>query len=103
MSFIDPREPFHHYAGSEAFVGDIPLANGETKRYLKFRLNTVLLGAGGEQPDCSQWVFIPVDDLEQISAQLAATAESAKRWVAGSEFQTVGENIGVYNTTGKYD
>jgi hypothetical protein len=103
MPFIDPREDFHHYAGAEAFVGDIPLGDGTTKRYLKFRIHTVLMKPDGETPDSSQWVFIPVEDLEQFSAQMAATAVSAKRWAEGQPFQSVGENIGVHNTTGKYD
>lgn len=43
--------------------------------------------------------YIPVDALDQLSAQLAAMSESAKRWVPDETFQAVGENIGVHNTT----
>jgi len=103
MPFIDPSEDFQHYNGAEAFVEDIPMADGTSKRYLKLRLHTIVIKPEEQTPSCTQWVFIPVDDLDQVSAQLAASAESARRWVPGKEFQTVGENIGVHNTTGKYD
>lgn len=103
MPFIDPSEDFHHYAGSEAFIGDLPLADSTSKRYLKFRLHTVILKPDGDSPGSSPWVYIPVEDLEQFSAQMAATAESAKRLVDGETFQSLGDNIGVMNTTGKFD
>ncbi|HEU6454434.1 MAG TPA: hypothetical protein VN201_03105 [Roseateles sp.] len=35
-------------------------------------------------------------------AQFAATAESAKRWIAGGDFETMGEDIGVLNTTHRH-
>lgn len=97
--FIEPGEEFHHYAGAEAFIEDIPMPHGQTARYLKFRINTVVV-TNGNAPGCTQWVFIPVDDVDQLSAQLAAMAVSAKRWVPGQQFDVVGENIGVLNTTG---
>lgn len=103
MPFIEPSEDFQHYAGAEAFVEDIAMTDGTSKRYLKLRLNTIVIKPTEQTPSCTQWVFIPVEDLDQVSAQLAATAESARRWVPGKEFQTVGENIGVLNTTGKHD
>jgi hypothetical protein len=103
MSFLNPDEEFHHYAGAEAFIGDIPMSEGAPKRYVKFKIHTVVMAPEGEARDSSQWIFIPLDDLDQFSAQLAAMSESAKRWSPGSEFQTVGENIGVMNTTGKHD
>lgn len=102
MPLVKPGEGLHHYNGSEAFVQNIPMADGMTKRYRKFKINTLVIKPDGHRPDSTPWVFIPVDDLEQISAQFAATAESAKRWVAGSDFETMGEDIGVLNTTHKH-
>lgn len=103
MSFLNPAEEFHHYAGAEAFVGDIPMGEGSPRRYVKFKIHTVVMTPNAEARDSSQWIFIPLDDLDQFSAQLAAMSASAKGWTPGQEFQTVGENIGVLNTTGKHD
>lgn len=105
MPFIDPAEDFHHYAGAEAFIGDIPREDGTTARYAKFKIHTAVVRADAqaEGEASTQWIFIPVDDLDQFSAQLAAMSESAKRWAPGTEFQSIGENIGVMNTTGKHD
>lgn len=103
MAFIDPAEDFHHYAGAEAFIGDIPTGNGKLTRYVKFKIHTAVVKPCEQAADATQWIFIPVDDLDQFSAQLAAMSESAKRWTPGEEFQSVGENIGVSNTTGKHD
>lgn len=103
MPFIDPAEDFHHYAGAEAFIGDLPTGDGSSTRYVKFKIHTAVVKPGEQAADSTQWIFIPVDDLDQFSAQLAAMSESAKRWTPGNEFQSVGENIGVMNTTGKHD
>lgn len=97
MPFIDPNEDFLHFAGAEAFIEDIPM-NGGAERYLKFRFHAVNL-TDDTKPVDMPWLFIPIEAVEQLSAQLAAMAESAKRWVPGEKFETVGENIGVMNTT----
>lgn len=43
MPLVKPGEDFHHYNGSEAFVHDIPMGDGTTKRYLKFKINTLVI------------------------------------------------------------
>ncbi|KQW51208.1 MULTISPECIES: hypothetical protein [unclassified Roseateles] len=100
MDFIDPNEEFHHFGGAEAFIGDLNM-NGTSTRYLKLRINTTVIAEPGPTPSHTQWVFIPVADLDRFSAQLAALSESAKRWTPGTTLQSVGENIGVMNTTGQ--
>ncbi|WP_457356246.1 hypothetical protein [Roseateles sp. P5_D6] len=99
MDFINPDEEFHHFGGAEAFIGDLEMGFTPV-RYLKFRINTTIIAEPGRTPSHTQWVFIPVADLDRFSAQLAALSESAKRWTPGTTLQSVGENIGVMNTTG---
>lgn len=87
--------PLRFFEQGELYVEDLPGTGGKLTRLVRMRFKTIDIVGQQESPGVTPWVTFTPEGLEQLSAQLAAVAESAKQWKQGETPPAIGSNLGI--------